>query len=90
MLRQLAALDAIDGQLAGGLPFGIEVVVLDRFGIFPALVQGLRQTEIDNTVRIIVADGVHIGAGRLGRAIDHPVALAHTEGNVATQVTFLG
>ena len=90
MLRQLAALDAVDGQLAAGLPLAVEVVVLDRLGVFPALVQGLRQAEVDDAVRIVVADGVHVGAGRLGRAVDHPVALAHAEGDVAAQVPLLG
>ena len=50
----------------------------------------LRQTQIDDAVRIIVANGVHVATGGLARIVDQTIALSHAESDVAPEIPLLG
>ena len=87
---QFATLYAVEGQLTARLILRIDVVVLDRLGVGSGLVLHLGQTEIDDAIRVVVADGVHVATGGLARIVDQSVALGHAESDIPSEIPLLG
>ena len=87
---QLAALYAIDRQLAAWCVLGINIVILDSFRIGSCLVLHLCQTQIDDAIRIVVANGVHIATGSFSCIVNQSIAFSHAESDIPPQIPFLG
>ncbi|OAV65405.1 hypothetical protein Barb6_02884 [Bacteroidales bacterium Barb6] len=74
----------------GGTGGQIFVVVFKSVAVASLLVVGLSETEIDDTVGIVVTQGVEIAACCAGIVIYQAIALRHAEGDVSTLFAFVG
>lgn len=66
------------------------MVVRDGFCIFTAFLEHLSEAQVYGTVRIVIAEGVHIGAGCFCCVVYKAIAFSDAISDIPAQVALLG